>query len=561
MNDFVQKRILILLGTILLVTFFVFSPCLSNGFTNWDDPEYLLDNTLIRDFSRSGFKQIFLNHLTGKYHPLSILTYAVEYRIFALNPHNYHLDSIILHLVNCLLVFVLVRKFSKDNEVATITTFIFAVHPLQVEAVAWITSRKDLLYTFFYLSALIYYIRYSYQIKHRAFNHLIVFALFLLSLLSKITAVTLPLTLVALDIGYHKEFRLSYLKKRIPFFITAFLFGIITLYLAKISLAFPASELVSKGQRIVLASHALVYYLFKFVLPLKLSAFYPLPKALTLGHWLTLFIWPLLASAFFLSFRRNRLIFSGLCFFLITLFPALHVFEMNDSLIYDRFMYLPILGLALVLAVFLKPLLKVTKGKKSLVVILTCFYFIFLTVYSNLRCFVWKDSFSLWQNVIFQFPQAAMAYHNLGFDFQQKNDFNIAFALFEKTIELEPRHLSAHFNKGNILARWRRYDEAIQSYSKILSMNPNYIGALNNRGNMYFLLGDYRKALSDYNRALEIQPKDLSAYKNRGMLFYIMGEDRKSLLDFQAALVLAPKDVLATQKKAELENKLSGHLN
>ena len=215
-------RITLCLCLILLIVFGAFLPSLKNGFVNWDDDCYVLNSSSISSsISASNLKSIFTSFSVGHYQPLTILSYAFDYQLFKLNPYYYHLTNLILHLLNSLLVFYLIYLLSGNIGVSFITAILFGIHPLHVESVAWISERKDVLYSFFFLLSCIIYLYYLTKERNSKYYLLSLF-LFLCSLLSKSMAVTLPLLLLLMDYYLKRKPNKELLLDKIPyFFLTA----------------------------------------------------------------------------------------------------------------------------------------------------------------------------------------------------------------------------------------------------------------------------------------------------------------------------------------------------
>jgi hypothetical protein len=217
---------------ILLLTFFIYSKSIQNDFVTWDDPEYVTDNNLIKDFSLHGIKNLFTNFYEGNYHPLTALSNSIEFHFWKANPKPYHIINILLHLLNVVLVFLVVAKLAGKKEAGVIVSLFFAVHPLHVESVAWIAERKDVLYTFFYLAAWLAYIRYLKIPNQKGWESgYLIFSLLLFgcSLLSKSMAVTLPVILILTDYYLDKKINLKSLLAKIPFFLLSLIFGVVAL--------------------------------------------------------------------------------------------------------------------------------------------------------------------------------------------------------------------------------------------------------------------------------------------------------------------------------------------
>ncbi len=567
----------VLLAGILLIAIFTFLPCLDNLFTNWDDPEYVLGNSLLHNLSFENIKAIFTMHLTGKYHPLTILSFAVEYHFFGLLPFLYHLDNLFLHLFNIILVFLFVRKLFQDQNLALLTALLFGIHPLHVEPVAWVVGRKDVLFTACYLGSLLSYLsgfggsngrpRAGYEF------YWLSLLLFLAAMLSKAMAVSLPVILLLIDFHTRGRLSLKNILQKIPFFILAIALSLITLSSEKSSSAFSATALYAPLWRIPLSAHALLVYLGKGILPLRLSAFYPLPTkpsdliAASIVAAMLFFILYLLAL-------KERLLKFALLFFLLTIGPALHLVEINDSAAYDRFFYLPSIGVFLVVGKFFinrfyivlrqwnaKPETKLSKSllmkmiRQRTACALIFVYVAILIAISYNRCLVWKNSESLWQDVIHNYPDAAVAYGNLAASYMEQGKNAQAFQALQKAINLAPNYALAYYNLGNLLAQKGRYQEALKVYNRSIVLDPQYLNAYNNRGNMYVFMRDYDLALADYDQVIILNPNHLEAHLNRGIVYYVQRKFAAALTDFKKALALDPGNLLARDKIKEIENK------
>ena len=222
-----KDKILCLIFLIVSMTAIVYYPSLNNGFINWDDNEYVGANMNIRSISWENIKDNFTSPYYGNYIPFTTLTYAVEYRLAKLNPRAYHATNLILHLFNCMLVFWFIYLFCGKEYVALIVALLFGIHPLHVESVAWVSERKDVLYSFFFLSSLISYTRYLKEKKVSYWS--LSLLLFAASCLSKPMAVTLPLVLFLIDYLLHQKVEIKTLLLKIPFISISLIFGIISL--------------------------------------------------------------------------------------------------------------------------------------------------------------------------------------------------------------------------------------------------------------------------------------------------------------------------------------------
>lgn len=310
---------------LLIITAVVYFPALRNGFVNYDDTINIIENTAIRSLSFQNIRTVFCSFFLGHYFPLTMLSYAVDYQFFTLNPFGYHFSNLLLHLLDCVLVFWLFFLISGKTAVAFLVAVLFGIHPLQVDTVAWASERKNVLYAFFYLGALvcyIYYLRDRYARKY----YVGTLVLFLLSLLAKSMAVTLPVVLLVVEyVIFRRRGKRMFIEK-IPFFILSILFGGIAIA-AGYSYAFirweNAFDIFSK---IMVVSYALMFYLKKIFLPSGLSVYYyysGVGSGLASLPFLYAFLAVVtLASVTALSVRYTQKIVFGVLFYAITLAPT-----------------------------------------------------------------------------------------------------------------------------------------------------------------------------------------------------------------------------------------------
>ena len=255
---------------ILVIVSLSFLPSLKCGLVNWDDDRYLSNTPAVQSLSLTTVKEASTSFFIGHYQPLTILSYALDYHFYKLNPYHYHLTNLILHLLNSLLVFYLIYLLSGNIIVSFITAILFGLHPLHVESVAWVSERKDVLYSFFFLLSCITYLYYLTKGNKHKYYILSLF-LFLCSLLSKSMAVTLPLLLLLIDYYLKRKPNKTLLLDKIPYFFLSIIFGIIAIFGVGIrpKVGFSLFGALSA------ASYATVFYLGKLFLPIKLSCLYP----------------------------------------------------------------------------------------------------------------------------------------------------------------------------------------------------------------------------------------------------------------------------------------------
>ena len=337
----------ILLIMIVIVTALVYARTLQNGILNWDDHLLITNNNDIKSLSASNLKSIFTSYYLGMYHPLVTLSFACEYHFFGLNPVVYHATNVLFHLANVVLVFFLVLLLSQRHETALIAACLFGLHPMHVESVAWIAERKDVVYAFFYLSALIFYLRFIRQGKLK--NYWMLCSCFVLSLCSKTTAVTLPCILIIIDLYSRRKITKRTLLEKLPFVALSLVFGLIALHSQGGDTRTIVGNSFNIIGRIFLASYALCYYLIHLFLPINLSALHLMPTTaggiLPAEYYLALLP---LAILIFLGTRKSivqREYVFGLSFFLVMLSLNIHLIPIGMAVVSERYTYVAYIGI------------------------------------------------------------------------------------------------------------------------------------------------------------------------------------------------------------------------
>lgn len=540
---------LLFTGAILLVisaTTLAFLPCLENGFTNWDDNLLVTQNPKIRKIDLNHVRIFFNSFHFAHYHPLVLLSFALEYRFFGLNPTAYHATNIVLHILCALLAFWLIYSISSKISVALITSLLFAIHPMKVESVAWIAERKDVLYALFYLGAMISYVYYVK--KKGAYLYFVTLGLFLFSLLSKAMAVSLPFIFLALDYGLKRARERKIIWEKIPFILLSVIFGIIAVIAHNPSGDQTAKTVFTFPEHIFLASYGVIFYPFKIIFPFSLSCVYPYPDQ-TGGHLPLLYlISPLVLGLLILGIVwagkiYTKKIYFGALIFFIPLLPVLKIVPFGTVITADRFIYVSSIGIFYLLAegaVFLYKKSGNSLEAKVAVILASIVMmggFFYLT---EKRCRVWRDDITLWNDALKKYPRFATGYNNRGNAFHQKGDLRRALSDYNEALRLDPQYARAYFNRGNCLFDMNQTDKALRDLNKALEIDPRFSEAYNNRGFAYTHLREYGKAIDDFNKAIESRKDYAEAYYNRGWTFGQKSEWDKAISDFKKTLEIDP---------------------
>lgn len=535
---------LLWIGAILLLTFIVFIPALNNALTNWDDPHYLNDNPLIRSLSAQNIKKIFTEVFFGNYQPLHIFSYAIEYHFYKLNPVGYHTTSVIMHLVVTFLVYRFILLLTENNTIALITALLFGIHPLHVESVAWAAERKDLLYAMFFLGSLICYIRYIKEQQKLKFIFF-AFILFVLSIMSKAMASSLPPVLILIDYFYGRKFNTKIVLEKIPFFAIALLFGFVAAHTASTT-GQVSLHVFNLFERILFANLNLLSYVAKLLVPIQLSSFYPYPHRVD-GHlpyycYIAPFIVIGLLVLIIRSARKTKVILFGAGFFVACIFLVLQLFPVGPTIISERYSYLPSIGFFFVIAWLLQQVILKRPAAKNAMYIALGAYCLFLSVTTYARCDVWKDSITLWSNVLEQFPNVGVALNNRGNIYgKEMGDLDRAMADFNRSIQYDPAYENAYVNRGIVYCLRGKFDLAIPDFNKALELKPDYFDARFNRGIAYTQTNEFEKAIADFNFLEKDNKEDARIFMCRGRAYSLSKRYDEALNNFNRAIELNPE--------------------
>lgn len=493
---------------LLVVTFAAYFGSLTNGFVGWDDPQLVTQNVAVRTFDLPAIATDFAQ---SNWHPLTMLSYALEHAIVELDPFLYHLTNVLLHLANCVLVLALVRRLLPASRVAPLAVaFLFALHPLHVESVAWISERKDVLSTFFFVAAALAYLRFVETKGARAFW--IPFGLFVAALLSKSMAVTLPVVLVLLDVYRERRFAWRMAIAKWPYFAASIALGVVNLA-GQSTTAIVASEPTRIPHALGNAWRSLVFYVDKSIWPSDLSIYYD-ESVLNVGvaahvvffvviGGLALYAWKVPA-------RRAPILF-GLAVFLVTLALVLKLIPFGEqSLVNDRYLYIPSIGLFLAFAVVIEDVWnKVrTRGTGGRLFAYAAGAAVVLgsAQATFLRTRVWRDDETLWSNVIENYPTTPKAHEYLAFHYHDTGEMDLALTHMEEAARLSPQSSTLLMNLGALYGNLQRTKEARAAFERVVAADPNNAAAHANLGISLYSSGERGTAEEHLRTALALDP-------------------------------------------------------
>ncbi len=549
-----DRKTMITAAVLVLITAIPFISVLGNGFTNWDDQLYVTDNPVIYEISWANVKEIFATFYKNDYRLITVLfSYMLEYRFFGLDPFIYHLDNLLLHILNTVLVYYVVRRLTGAHIAAFATALLFGVHPLHVEAVSWISERKGVLSGAFFLASIIFYMRYRDGERTKLFYGLAL-AAFVLSMLSKLVGVSLPLVLLLIDYLQKRPFDKKAIIEKIPFFAVSAIFALDTIYMYDTMEQLGSIKPLTTFETALLAAKNLFAYIRLTVWPANLSTIYPYPDSVSItdpAFFAPVILLLVCAALVVYSIKHTRLVAFSALFFIVTILPVLKVvaFASGGSTIADRYMYIPSMALLMLAGVLFEKVYVRGRGAMAVASASLAIVVIALSMATHDQNKVWRDSGSLWQNVIDIYPESARPYFNLGNHYVTQGRLDEAVELFLKSLERDPDFVDCLYNLGNTYMKLGRWKEAAAEYERVVALSVGHDQAHYNLGKAYAKLGRYEQAELEYRTAATLKPGHVNAHFNRANALVRLGRIVDALSAYETAVSLAPgrTDILNNQ--------------
>lgn len=539
----------------LVITFICFYTAINNQFVNWDDDRNFYDNELVKNITSDNFwvntKAIFTTGVIGNYNPLSIWTFAIEKLWFGLDsPLNWHLDNVLLHLICVFLVYRLVLLLGVGWRGAFLTALLFGIHPMRVESVAWVTERKDVLFGVFYLAALVQYVRFKHDQKSKRW--IWIFLFFILSLFSKIQAVSLPLSMLAIDYYLDKSWTLSHfintLKRKIPLFILSLLFGVLGVYMLSNngSLSTTDNDVnFNFVQRMFLGAYSFIIYIVKSILPYKLSPLYPYPSSFPWYFYPSILIVPVIIYLLYRAYiKEQKAIFFGLTFFIVNIIFLLQILGAGQGFLADRFTYMAYLGIFFIIGYFFDQW--VTKAIFQLGILwgtvgVSLLILGSMTFQQNK---VWENSGTLWTHVLKYYTTTTLPYGNRANYYREKKMYDKALVDYQASLDLKEHQPQLYNSRARLYFEVAKGRDtlllALNDYNKAIEYLPTDGEFRVNRGATYARLGDIQKAIVDLTEGLRLKPDHAVGYLNRSIMYHNIGKIDLALQDIESYLKYIP---------------------
>jgi len=539
---------------IVIVTLVTYWQVIDHEFV-FDDLAYITENSRVQEgLKTENITWAFTSTDVANWHPLTWLSHLLDIQIYGMNPGGHHLTNVFFHIVNTVLLFFVLRQMTGNLWRSGFVAGLFALHPLHVESVVWVSERKDVLSTFFWMLTIICYIRY---IKlPDIYRYLLVIFFFISGLLSKPMLVTLPFVLLLLDFWPLKRLnienyqlsskgfrplifllRSSVFLEKIPLFLLSAASSVITFIVQQRFGAVTSLQLFTINARISNALVSYVSYMGKMLWPFKLACYYPHPDMPP--WWKIAGACTLLVSicVFVVRYAKSHpYLIVGWLWYMGTLVPVIGLVQVGEQAMADRYTYIPLIGIFVIIAWGIPDIFKKWHYKKIGLATISTITLSFLTIVSCLQIRHWRNDVTLFTHAINVTSKNSLAHYNLGIALEKEGRTSEAMANYYKALKIKPNYSDARNNLGLILAKKGETSEAIQHFSEILRLNPGYVKAHINLGKLMIEEGMTANAINHFSEVLRIDYRSVAAHNNLGVAFAHRGDIEAAVHYFQEAL-------------------------
>jgi tetratricopeptide (TPR) repeat protein len=590
----------VLAAGLALVVVVLFWPALRGGFVNYDDPDYLTANRHVQaGLAWDSVRWAFTTGHASNWHPLTWLSHLLDWQLFRERPAGHHFVSVALHALNAVLAFLAFRALTGRLWRSLAVAALFALHPLRVESVAWLSERKDVLSTAFWLLAMLAYAAYAKSIQRQRADgsargfllnpwYLLTALCLALGLMAKPMLVTLPCVLLLLDVwplrrvgqlpaegagetmatptgegeadsresqikgelaanrAGREESWAAVLLEKLPLFALVVGSSVITFLVQRAGGAVSPLTGLPLTARLANALVSYVRYLAKFLWPTDLAVLYPHP-----GHWPVAIVAGCAAVVLALTVgvlwlrRRQPWLAVGWLWYLGTLVPVIGIVQVGIQSMADRYTYVPMFGIAVAVVWGAVELGNRSQGWRAALAVASVLYAALCLVLTREQIAFWRDSEALFRRTVAVTKNNYLAYNNLGFDFSSQGRLEEAKEMYEKSLAINPNYEEARNNLGYALAKLGRPAEAIPHYEAAIRLKPSLAEAHNNLGNALADLGRAEEARACYRRALELKPEHADAHNNLGIALAMQGKFDEAIEHLETSLRLKPKNASA----------------
>ncbi len=558
----VRPGVLVLIISLVLVvaTLAVFWQVRNHTFINYDDNDYVVDNPYVKGgLTLRSVIGAFTATYASNWHPLTWLSHMLDCQLYGLNPGGHHVTSLLFHITNTLLLFLVLRRMTGALWKSGFVAALFALHPLHVESVAWVAERKDVLSTFFWMLTMWAYVRYSKQPSFS--SYLLALLSFALGLLSKPMLVTLPFVMLLLDYWPLGRFQFGqgsghqnpplqrvsifYLvMEKVPFFVLSGVSSFLAFFAQQRGGAVGSLKAYALETRMANALISYVRYIERMIWPNRLAVLYPFPEGFHLWEIVGAILLLVCISGLVIrAGRRHPYLGVGWLWYLGTLVPVIGLVQVGIQATADRYTYVPLIGLFIMVAWGFPDLLKAWQYRRIVLSVSAGLLLSVLMIVARLQVYHWENDITIFKHTLDTTSNNFLMHNNLGLTLANQGKVQEAISHYNEALRINPYFARAQCNLGVVLARQGKIEEAMMHYTKALQIDPNYAKAHCNLGVALIRQGKAEEAITHYKEALRIKPDYVEAHYNLGIVLIRQGEIEEAVAHYTEILRIDPQDV------------------
>ena len=535
-----------------IVTLSIYWQVRNYDFVNYDDNVYVTDNPDIKSgLTLQSIRWAFATPVARNWHPLTLLSLTLDYQLFGQNPGAFHMTNVVIHIASALLLFLLLKAMTGCMWRSAFVAALFALHPLHVESVAWISERKDVLSTFFWILTMAAYLRYTR--KPGLKRYILLLLTFVLGLLSKAMLVTLPFTLLLLDYWPLKRLQftrgklMGLIKEKLPLFILSAVFCVITFMAQRVGGTMRSLETIPINARIANALISYVKYIQKMFVPAELAALYPHPGGrLPISEAAIAGLILIVISVLVIRYaKRLPYLAFGWLWYIGTLVPVIGIVQVGAQAMADRYTYVPLTGIFVIIAWALPDILSRWRYRNIVLAPAGALIIAALTALTWIQTGYWQNSITLFERTLAVTRNNYTAHNNLATALDEAGRSSEAIEHYQKTLKLNPNYVKARYNLGNAYQNLGKFDQAIEQWSRVLRLDPRNTGAHNNLGVVLARQGKYDQAIEHYQKVIQLAPGDTIAKNNLAKAVKKQRDKEQALGFYEQATVLAKESKFA----------------
>jgi protein O-mannosyl-transferase len=549
-------------AALIVLTLALFGTALPRTFINYDDDVYVTGNPHVRQgVTGSSIVWAFTTTEASNWHPVTWLSHMLDVQLYGLDAVGHHWTSLFLHAANTALLFFVLRRMTGALWRSALAAALFALHPLHVESFAWVAERKDVLSTLFWLLTVAAWTRYLDRTTPA--RYAVVLALFALGLMSKPMLVTLPFTLLLLDVWPLRRWTASWaglVREKAPLFAMSAASCVATAIAQRRGGALQGFEHFPLPDRLANAIASCGAYLGKTVWPASLAVFYPHPHlgVMTWRVAVSLLAIGGITALALRTYRTAPFLAVGWLWYLGTLVPVIGLVQVGGQGMADRYTYVPLIGIFVAVAWGLDLVAERSRFLRSAVAVAACAWLVALAVVARVQLGTWADRETLFRHALAVTSDNWLAHHNLGTILFNQGKPEDAVVQLTECLRIQPNYTEAHYNLGLALEKLGRHSEAIAEFERALALRPTFGKAHNNLAIILAGQGRTDEAIGHLREAIRIDPSAEKAYFNLGNVLLQTGRAAEAAEALEQAIQLEPDDAAAAESLREARKALSG---